>query len=333
MRIKVIYSMIFLLSLLLGCQKDKVNSINAQDPNDVILKTESGAQLVRLPENSENSLTGDVQERTNEMSPPRYPYDGGQCRIIFGVRDFDPLILHGGSGEPAPNSMIQFQGYSQPNGQGVLLFSGVMLITGNWQEFLIPSGGYVRFRIIPPMMSPPNGPILFKFNTSDYGWNRGGVFSWEGIPYNQWLPVKMGRFAPKDNTSYGEIFEEYLCDPWCTWTMPVYFEFGEPAPAPLVRINYKCFLGSGIPLSGSPRLITDYYLNEGVEQTFNIYPIDTNPGQSYYTNAQNLSPNSNYSMWYNFVGADGYFPQTFTWGLSPDPAVTDTSRCCIRHIH
>lgn len=317
-----------------GCQKEKVSQENTAKPTQKVYKTIGDAQLVLAAEPTNmqrnNGPENDISSR------PVFPYANTKCKVVFLVRGFDPSLPHGGSPNPCSHSSIQFVGYSQPNGQGTVLFDSSLPITGDWQVLTIPSGAYIQFRILSDWFGESSGPCRFKFITGDYGWNKGGVFTWGNIPYNQWLPVITGRFAPKDPSVDGQptLYDEYLCEPWCTWTRPIYFEpQGEPQPGDFFGVQHLCYYDQEIlnPYFYDPRLIATQETWTPQDQVLYIYPIDATPQSHYITKAVHLSSNNEYYMWYNVLGTNGLGIGSFSFGLAPYGARTTGPDCNIKH--
>lgn len=330
-------SSFFLLSLLMwlgiaGCQKDKMNTVPSGDKIEILRTSPSGAQLVL--NNSKDESSSVITERDNNSSGqkrPVVPFSGGSCRLIFRIYGFDPNLIHGGFEPPCSNSYIYIRGYSAPNGQGTLLFSQDIPITGVWQVCLVPQTAYIMFSIGSGWHGTED--CRFKFTTGEYGWNR-SIFEWVNIPYGEWLPVVMGRFAPKDPSVNGNfnLYEEYLCAPWCTWSVPITFTTTDPYPIPWTSTRMNCFYGAAQSsvYTQDPRVIKDHFVYEEVEQTLYYYPIINQPEHTYTSKATNLNnPNANVDfISYYVLGDNGQGSGPFGWGNSWD--IVTASKCNIQ---
>lgn len=317
-------SFVFLLWLgISGCQKEKLAESHTATDKEIVLRTsESGAQLV-LSHAAETDSPGSLQERDNNwdgQKKPVFPYGDGPCRFIFKIYAFNPTMIHGGFEPPCYNSYITIKGYSAPNGQGILLFSQTLLITGAWQVIQIPNSCYMMFQIT----RPHGGDCSYKFTTADYGWNK-AVFEWWGItPGSAWLPIYMGRFAPKDLSAGGNYYDEYLCESWCTWSVPVSYTTIDPWPTPWTTTRMVCFYGpaQNYVSYSDPRVIKDIFVYEKKDQTLLYYPIVYPSNQLYTSKAQDLANHSDVDFInYYVLGDNGQGLGPFGWGNS-DALVT-----------
>jgi hypothetical protein len=304
-----------------GCQKEQLAATSVEDQTTVMRTDASGAQLV-VSSTTENEDNGAAQERDNNwggLKKPVYPFDGGPCRLIFKILGFNPNVIHGGYESPCPNTYISIKGYTAPNGQGTLLFSQNLQVTGAWQIVNVPQSAYIIFKITSGWHGA--GDCRFKFITAEYGWNR-AILEWHNIPYGAELPVVMGRFAPKDpsiNSNFN-LYDEYLCDSWCTWTVPISFTTIDPYPIPWTATRMVCFYGAALPYiyPQDPRVIKDLFVYEEVEQTIYYYPITPNAEHAYTSQALNLNnPDEQVDfISYYVLGNNGQGSGPFEWGNS-----------------
>ncbi len=318
-------NLFLLASLFVACQKE--GTLPTQGVNNLLFQydTTTGVRYVLSGQSETHSSAAE-----DRGGIEGFPFSDGNCRVLFRVRDFDPN--NPGEGVDAPpcdNSHIVFKGYSQPNGQGTLLFSTGMLITGDWQEFTIPTSAYIIF-VIESDQVGDDPECRFKFFLADYGWNRSAL-TWINIPRRQWLPVITGRFAPKDHVtgSYGyHLFDEYLCDSWCTWTVPVYFENYDPYPDPWITAKLVCYSGyDALPYQGLPgdaRIIKSYFLTDNYNKTLYFYPISEDINQYYRTEAADTNTPDPYDViTYDVFGPDHQGAGSFSyWVVAPYPIST-----------
>jgi hypothetical protein len=315
---------LFLLAGLSGCQKENENTLYSPENQLSKYATPSGAELV-LSQAQEEAIPGALEERDNDWNhnkQPKYPFYPGDCRLILRVYKFDPNVIHGG-GDPPCSGSITIRGYSQPNGQGTLLFTDSKSINNGWIQFIIPQTAYILFQINEVMLE--SGPCRFKVITGEYGWNR-SMLEWINVPYNQWLPIVMGRFAPKDpsgNYDYN-LYEEYLCSPWCTWSADVsYLPSDDPWDNPWTTTRLACFYGSALPniYPQDPRVIKDHFIYEKINQQVYLYPIEQLGNHIYTTKAQDLATDPNDMISYMVLGAGGLGVGPFGWGVAGDFAL------------
>lgn len=307
---------LFLFVSLSGCQKEKMNIPTAREAQLARYDTPSGAHLV-LSQPEEETAPGGLEERTNDWDhskQPKFPYYDGKCRLILRLYKFDPNLPHGGFGAPCSGD-ITIRGYSQPNGLGTLLFTKTQAVIDGWIMFELPQSAYIQFRI---NQTFADGPCRFKLVTGEYGWNR-AIYEWYNIPYNQWLPIIMGRFAPKDPSTYGNEYSEYLCAPWCTWSGDVsYLPSDDPWDNQWTTTRLSCSYGTALPYiyPQDPRVIKDHFIYEKINQTVYFYPLEQLGTHNYYTKAENLTNDPNDLISYMMLGANGQGEGPFGWGVS-----------------
>lgn len=313
---------LFLFVGLSGCQKEKLNLPTALETQLAKYDDPSGAHLV-LSEPEEETAPGSLEERDNDWNHnkrPNYPFYPGDCRLIVRVFKYDPNIIHGGFDPPCSGGMT-IRGYSQPNGQGTLLFTDSKSINNGWMVFTIPQSAYIQFQIN-EVMAGESGPCRFKVVIGDYGWNR-GIAEWLNVPYNIWRPIITGRFAPKDpSTGYNfNLYDEYLCSPWCTWSANVsYLPSDDPWDNPWTSTSLNCFYGPALNTiyAGDPRVIKDHFIYEKINQTVYFYPIEQLGYHTYTTKATDLANDDNDFIQYWVLGDSGQGPGPFGWGVAGD---------------
>lgn len=321
---KLSLATLFLFVFLSGCQKEKINpAATSLEERLQAYAQPNGAKLV-MHQPEEAAVPGALDERDNNWGMqklPKYPYYDGNCRLIMRLFKFDPNVIHGGGGAPCSGDVV-IKGYSQPNSQGTLLFTQSKPVINGWIVFTIPQSAYIQFQIVQVMhQEPPSGlegPCTFKVVFGEFGWNR-PVLEWWNVPYDYWLPVVMGRFAPKDPTTYSEFYEEYLCAPWCTWTAPISFTTTDPWPTPWTTTRLTFFHGPALPYiyQWDPRVIKDHFVYEKIDQSVYVYPIEPLGANLYSSKATNLGNDLDIISYWVY-GEDGTGPGPFSWGVAGD---------------
>ena len=312
---------LFFFVSLSGCRKESLNVPTALETQLAQYDSPSGARLV-VRQTGEETAPGSLEERDNDYNhnkQPQFPFYSGDCQLILRVYKYNPNIIHGGF-EPPCSGGITIRGYSQPNGQGTLLFTDSKSINNGWIVFTIPQSAYIQFQINEVMAE--SGPCRFKIITGDYGWNR-GIAEWLNVPYNVWRPIITGRFAPKDPANNGtfSLYDEYLCAPWCTWSSDVsYLPSDDPWDNPWTTTRLTCFYGPALNniYDGDPRIIKDHFIYEKVNQTVYFFPIEQLGYQLYTTKAKDLATDPNDMISYMVLGASGQGPGPFGWGVAGD---------------
>jgi hypothetical protein len=325
--LRILVCILFFVNLIVSCKKDEIHLETTQHLGLPKNTTKNEAQLIPITDQPE------MTELFN-LTRPQYPYSDGTCKLIFIVRGFDPTLPLGGSLPPCPFSSIYFKAYSQPNGLGTLLYSGTMQITGDWQTWEIPSSGYIQFMILQDRaVQGESNQCHFKFLIGEFGWNRPEL-QWVNLPYDQWFPVITGRFAPKDTSPIGAPgrFDEYLCDSWCTWTLPISFTWNEPPQFPSLVSNINCYYGASTAVDqDDPRFLKSHVFYSDNEQTAYMYPVSEDINEPYITEANNLF-SSDATIQYNILGFNGLGVGPFSWGVAPYPVHTNGDGCSIQLV-
>ena len=328
---------LFLFVSVTGCQKENINAPTALDTQLAEFSSPSGAHLV-MSRPEEETAPGSLEERDNDWNhtkQPKFPFYNGDCRVILRVYQYDPLDVHGGNGEPC-NGNITIRGYSQPNSQGTLLFTDTKTINNGWIQFIIPQSAYIVFQISPSMHGAE--PCRFKVVTGEFGWNR-SVWEWHDVAYNDvWLPIIMGRFAPKDpSTNYGyNLYREYLCAPWCTWSGDVsYLPSDDPWDNPWTTTRLSLYYGPALPYiyPQDPRVIKDHFIYEKSNQTVYFYPIETLGANNYSARAEDLATDPNDMISYMVLGANGQGEGPFGWGVAGEFQTRPGCNLVFAHDH